>query len=209
MKPKFKECMDSKSMAVLQPALSLPDQFSPIAVGEAGQACGGGQESAGGLDRAAGEGLPEGSLERGQGERAPTQGRERRPSRRPRAPHGPDEETRGEERTLGLSRGWREGLRTWKWRKQHRGAGLEGGAAERTGSFQQMLELHGFYIRGFPGGADDNELACHAGGPGLISRSGRLPWRRKWQPTPVFLPREFHGQRILGATVPRVARNQT
>ena len=22
-------------------------------------------------------------------------------------------------------------------------------------------------------------------------------WRRKWQPTPVFLPREFHGQRSL------------
>ena len=23
------------------------------------------------------------------------------------------------------------------------------------------------------------------------------PWRRKWQPTPVFLPRKFHGQRSL------------
>ena len=32
---------------------------------------------------------------------------------------------------------------------------------------------------------------------GLIPRSGRFPWRRKWQPTPVFLPREFHGQRSL------------
>ena len=26
---------------------------------------------------------------------------------------------------------------------------------------------------------------------------GRIPWRRKWQPTPVFLPGEFHGQRSL------------
>ena len=26
---------------------------------------------------------------------------------------------------------------------------------------------------------------------------GKIPWRRKWQPTPVFLPREFHGQRNL------------
>ena len=25
----------------------------------------------------------------------------------------------------------------------------------------------------------------------------RTPWRRKWQPTPVFLPGEFHGQRSL------------
>ena len=27
--------------------------------------------------------------------------------------------------------------------------------------------------------------------------SGRFPWRRKWQPTPVFLPGESHGQRSL------------
>ena len=24
-----------------------------------------------------------------------------------------------------------------------------------------------------------------------------VPWRRKWQPTPVFLPGEFYGQRSL------------
>ena len=26
---------------------------------------------------------------------------------------------------------------------------------------------------------------------------GKIPWRRKWQPTPVFLPRKCHGQRSL------------
>ena len=25
----------------------------------------------------------------------------------------------------------------------------------------------------------------------------KIPWRRKWPPTPVFLPGDFHGQRIL------------
>ena len=25
----------------------------------------------------------------------------------------------------------------------------------------------------------------------------KIPWRRAWQPTPVFLPRESHGQRSL------------
>ena len=25
----------------------------------------------------------------------------------------------------------------------------------------------------------------------------KIPWRRKWQPTPIFLPGEFHGQRSL------------
>ena len=26
---------------------------------------------------------------------------------------------------------------------------------------------------------------------------GKIPWSRKWEPTPVFLPEEFHGQRSL------------
>ena len=26
---------------------------------------------------------------------------------------------------------------------------------------------------------------------------GKIPWRRAWQPTPVVLPGEFHGQRSL------------
>ena len=26
---------------------------------------------------------------------------------------------------------------------------------------------------------------------------GKIPWKRKWQPTPVFLPGEFYGQRSL------------
>ena len=25
----------------------------------------------------------------------------------------------------------------------------------------------------------------------------KIPWRRKWQPTPIFLPGESHGQRSL------------
>ena len=31
---------------------------------------------------------------------------------------------------------------------------------------------------------------------------GKIPWRRKWQPTPMFLPREFHGQRSLAGYNP-------
>ena len=26
---------------------------------------------------------------------------------------------------------------------------------------------------------------------------GKIPWRRKWQPTPVFFPGESHGRRSL------------
>ena len=31
---------------------------------------------------------------------------------------------------------------------------------------------------------------------------GKIPWRRKWQPTPVFLPGEFHGQKSLAGYSP-------
>ena len=41
---------------------------------------------------------------------------------------------------------------------------------------------------------------------GFSSFVGKIPWRRAWQPTPVFLPGESHGQRSLWATVYRVQR---
>ena len=31
---------------------------------------------------------------------------------------------------------------------------------------------------------------------------GKIPWRRKWHPTPIFLPRESHGQRSLAGHSP-------
>ena len=33
-------------------------------------------------------------------------------------------------------------------------------------------------------------------------RVGKIPWRRKWQPTPVFLSGESHGQRSLAGYTP-------
>ena len=33
----------------------------------------------------------------------------------------------------------------------------------------------------------------HGFGPWI----GKIPWRRKWQPTPIFLPEKSHGQRSL------------
>ena len=32
---------------------------------------------------------------------------------------------------------------------------------------------------------------------------GKIPWRRVWQPAPVFLPREFHGQRSMADYSPQ------
>ena len=45
-------------------------------------------------------------------------------------------------------------------------------------------------------GSDSKKSACNAGDPGSI------PWRREWQPTPVFLPGEFCEQRNLAGYCP-------
>ena len=52
---------------------------------------------------------------------------------------------------------------------------------------------------GFPGGTVENLPAsagdsCDLGSDPWVRK---IPWRRKWQPTPVFLPRNSHGQRSL------------
>ena len=43
----------------------------------------------------------------------------------------------------------------------------------------------------------DRESACQCRSPRLDPWVGKLPWRRKWQPTPVFLPGKSDGQRSL------------
>ena len=39
-------------------------------------------------------------------------------------------------------------------------------------------------------------------GPGFNPWVGKIPWRKKWQHTPVFLPGESHGQRSLAGYSP-------
>ena len=58
----------------------------------------------------------------------------------------------------------------------------------------------------FPGGASGEEPACqrrrrnrHRFHPW----GRKIPWRRIWQPTPVFLPGESHGQRSLAGYSPQ------
>ena len=46
------------------------------------------------------------------------------------------------------------------------------------------------------------DSTCNARDLDSIPSSGRFPWRRKWQPTPVFLPEEFHGQKGLAGYSP-------
>ena len=65
-------------------------------------------------------------------------------------------------------------------------------------------------MSGFPGGAGVKNLPASAGGH---KRRGFHPWvrkilsRRKWQPTPVFLPEKSHRQRSLAGYSYGVAKS--
>ena len=51
-----------------------------------------------------------------------------------------------------------------------------------------------------PGGASGEEPACQGRRENRCRFdpwAGKIPWRRAWQPSPVFLPGESHGQRSL------------
>ena len=44
----------------------------------------------------------------------------------------------------------------------------------------------------------------------MVQGHGKIPWRREWLPTPVFVPGELHGQRSLaGCIVHEVEKSQT
>ena len=46
----------------------------------------------------------------------------------------------------------------------------------------------------FPGGTVVKESTCQCRRCGLDPWVEKIPWKWKWQPAPVFLPRKFHGQ---------------
>ena len=46
------------------------------------------------------------------------------------------------------------------------------------------------------------KIYLQCGIPGFNSWVRKIPWRREWLPTPVFLPGEFHGQRSLAGYSP-------
>ena len=58
---------------------------------------------------------------------------------------------------------------------------------------------------GFPKGASRQEPACQfrrPKRPGFNPWVGKIPWRKAWQPTLVFLLQESHGQKSLAGYSP-------
>ena len=64
----------------------------------------------------------------------------------------------------------------------------------------KVQERHFYYVRGFPGGTSGKEPTCQCRRHKrrkLDPWVGTIPWKRAWQPTPVYVPGEFHEQRSL------------
>ena len=61
---------------------------------------------------------------------------------------------------------------------------------------RNFLNYYSIIILGFPGGSDGKETACNQETQ-VHLWVGKIPWRRQWLPTPVFLPGEFYGQKSL------------
>ena len=65
-------------------------------------------------------------------------------------------------------------------------------------NFKNLLSL-----LDFPGGTSGQESTCQYRRPEFDPWVRKIPWRRKWKPTLIFLPGEFHRQRSLAGYGPR------
>ena len=66
---------------------------------------------------------------------------------------------------------------------------------------QRPVWYHPHYLR-LPRWLSGKEPACPYRRHGFDPWVGKTPWRRAWQPTPVFSPGESHGQRSLAGYGP-------
>ena len=84
----------------------------------------------------------------------------------------------------------------WSTRDSLRGLWSPFKPEKAPGSFS--ISSHPWVVV-FPDGASRKEPACNAGDlrDAFDPWVGKIPWRRKWQPTPGFSPGESHGQRSL------------
>ena len=70
----------------------------------------------------------------------------------------------------------------------------------RTGSEAVEILNVDYFFQGLPRWLSGKESACQCRQhrrPGFNPWVRMIPWRRKWKPTPVFLPRKSQGQRRL------------
>ena len=61
----------------------------------------------------------------------------------------------------------------------------------------------------FPSGSEGKSVYLQCERPGFHPWVGKIPWRRKWQPTPVLLPwKSCGGRSLVQATIHGVAKSR-
>ena len=86
------------------------------------------------------------------------------------------------------------------------------GWSQTPQSLQKENCQHTSRALGFPGGTSGKEPSCQCRRYkrlGFNPWIGKIPWKRAWQPTPVFLPGESHGQRRLAGCGPQGRKEWT
>ena len=69
--------------------------------------------------------------------------------------------------------------------------------------FNEVISEHLSVMQSPTDGSEGKGSAYNEGDWGLINPwVGKSPWRGEWLPTPVFLPKEIHGQRSLSSYSP-------
>ena len=73
------------------------------------------------------------------------------------------------------------------------------------------IELHTVWTMWLPWWLNSKEYSCQCRRHRRLRfvLGWKISWRRKWQPTPVFMPGEFHGQRAWWARVHGVMKSWT
>ena len=102
-----------------------------------------------------------------------------------------------------LQAGWQKGQQE-RWREKERKIEQKGGRRTRKKEGKKcgreegnLLSQHLKLRRGLPRWLSGKESTCRCRSCRFDPWVRKIPWRRKQQPTPVFLPGEFHGQRSL------------
>ena len=60
--------------------------------------------------------------------------------------------------------------------------------------YSWVKSTKGYQIKDFQGGSSDKEPTCQCRRCSFDPWVRKIPWRREWQPTPVSLPGESHGE---------------
>ena len=71
-----------------------------------------------------------------------------------------------------------------------------------SGGKENLTSYHNLELKVLPRWLSGRESAHQCRRCRLDPWAGKIPWRRKWQSTPVFLPGKSHGQRSLAGYSP-------